>query len=238
MADKLSITDLERMRVGEPFFSRKNRVFKVDIDGKICVAKVSGPGRECSIANEYEILCRCRRYGVSVPEPLLQLENAFVMSHVGGDNASEVFDSSFEGAGQMAGDVALDQLANRFASWLYSFHEAFDFGRVRGDSILRNFIDAPEKLVGIDLEESHEGDPIEDLGQVCAYIIATRPMFVDTKFDFARKLTARYEDRIKDDIRSRLPGSVSCALRYYGGFRSDHVLMNEWADKIATWDQF
>jgi len=226
------------MRVGEPFFSRKNRVFKVNLEGKICVAKVSGPGRARSIANEYEILCRCKRYGVSVPEPLLQLENAFVMSHVDGDNASELFDSCFEGACQRAGDVALDQLADRVASWLYSFHKAFDFKLVRGDSILRNFIDAPGMLVGIDLEESHEGDSIEDLGQVCAYVIATRPMFTDAKFDFARMIVARYEDRIKTDIRSKLPGSVSSALRYYGGFRSDCAQMDQWADKISSWDEF
>ncbi len=168
----------------------------------------------------------------------MQLKDAFIMSAVDGDNASEVFDSCFEISSNSAGDTKLGQLADHVASWLYSFHKAFDFEYIRGDSILRNFIEVPGGLVGIDLEESHEGDPIEDLGQVCAYIIATRPMFIDAKFDFARAIVAEYEDRSKSDIRLKLPRSVSCALRYYGGFRSDCALMCEWADRIASWSKF
>jgi hypothetical protein len=103
------------------------------------------------------------------------------------------------------------------------YHRAFHFRIARGDAILRNFISAPDGIVGADLEESSETDTIEDVGQICSSILMTDPPFTEVKWSFARRLVKRYWECTGRDRSDELPKAIGSAMRYYAQFRPNNA---------------
>ena len=70
------------------------------------------------------------------------------------------------------------------AEWFVEFHNHFRINnqfRIRGDSILRNFI-LTDQIWGVDFEESRIGKVVEDIAGMCSSILSTDPMFTYEKF--------------------------------------------------------
>ncbi len=235
--DRITVaSDMERQRVGEVFTSRKNRVFAVDIDGHRCVAKVFPQGAGDRASTEFSILGMCSRAGVTVPIPIWHREDVVLMDFVEGMSLAGSFDEIFEGRGGtiQAGSPTSATIIAGLADWLASFHTAFAFRMCRGDSILKNFKISEGKVCGFDFEEAHEGDPIEDLGQACAYVLSTRPEFTEGKFEFANRLADRYWSVARVDRSPELPDAVAAGLEHYAQFRADGSLLYDWAGRIRV----
>ena len=78
--------------------------------------------------------------------------------------------------------------------WFTNFHVFFkttDRFRIRGDSILRNFI-LTDRIWGVDFEESRTGRPEEDIATMCASILSTDPMFTPEKFELSKIFIKSY----------------------------------------------
>ncbi len=212
----------------ERFPSRKNQVSKVLLDGKELVAKVYAKERAQLAAAEYEVLLHCVRKGVQVPEPIEMRGGSIIMKLVSGENLSDLFERveiHHEGPQQSS-------LSRSLASWLASFHRAFGFRLCRGDCILRNFVMSGGQLYGLDFEEAHEGDPLEDLGQLWSSILRMRPAFTKERFAFASEMTSEYWRLTGVDRMDDLPKAVADGLEHYAPFGSDGPELRRWAEAI------
>lgn len=227
-----SLADLEKGRTGPFFHSKKNRVFRSVVDGESFVVKVyRGEWRERARV-EYDVLRDCCERGVLVPVPLALLEGAIVMTPVDGQVAGEVFDRIIVPPSRIGLTSELERLADSLARWLANFHIAFDFGRVRGDTILRNFIVADPGTFGLDFEEAATGDTLLDLGQLCASAMMTDPAFTEQKIAFARHLADRYWACSGQRRAEELTGAVSAAIRHYSQFRSNGQELLSFASRM------
>ena len=230
--DDLSLDELESVRVGEAYSSRKNTVFRARLDGEVVITKVYREGRGRA-EREFSVLERASEKGLLVPRPIGLRDFGILMEFVEGDNASVVFDSLWD-------EDSVDAILRRadfvhaVSAWLADFHRAFAFSLCRGDSILKNFIVGPRGLTGIDFEEAVEGDPLNDLGQTCSYVLSTDPMFTDAKFRCAKDIFAGYESLAGTDRSEEFSSKVAESLRYYSRFRRDGETLRAWASRIET----
>lgn len=234
---------LEGCVIAPPLPSRKNLVFRVRWRGRTCAAKVFGPASEERAATEYRVLGLCRERRLRTPRPIVLRDGVVIMSWLSGMPAFEVFlsrlrsaggaDSRGRGAGSF--EVERSQVApvlDGVAAWLAGFHRAFRCELRRGDAILKNFICSGKVIYGIDFEEAREGDPLEDVGQLCAHILASGERFMTPLFDAARYFALRYWARLGEDRSGELPRAVASGLEHYARYRRDGPLLRQWARRI------
>jgi hypothetical protein len=217
----ISIRDLECDRRGHDFKSRKNRVFRSVFQGNDCVVKEYSGEFPGGPATEESVLIECAKAGVRVPRLLAHIENAIVMEFIEGDNVADVFDEACDRATAPDPSNELNAMGNALARWLWEFHGAFSHHRIRGDGILRNFIIDSSGIVGLDFEESSEGDPIDDLGFLISNILMTDPPFTELKLSFARHVARCYWGFAGRDRSSDLPIAVSRGIQHYAKYRSN-----------------
>jgi len=220
----MTIQALENARVGQVFRSRKNRVFRVLLDGETLVAKIYPAGSDDRALREYCVLEACIERGVRVPRPVSQSGRFILVEFIEGKTAVEAIDSFPADAESTLSDVT---------EWLSGFHKAHDMRLCRGDCVLHNFLIASRGVVGVDFEEAHDGNPIEDMGQVIASFLSMRPAFSEGKMEVARRIAAEYLTRTGLEKGDDVPQAVSDALKHYGRFREDGALLNMWAERIA-----
>jgi len=230
----LTLEMLENSRAGPDYHSKKNRVFRSSIDDNDYVVKIFRGEWKERASLEHSILEQCRQKDLRTPEPVKLIGSALVMQYVEGENAMELFDGIFRHGRQRDAPVDDSVLSAALASWLFSFHSAFEFGLARNDTVLRNFIFRGGEIFGLDFEETSRSDPLADLGQLCTSIISTTPMFTEDKFGFARALASRYWDLTGEDRSSELGEAVATALRYYASFRTHGGELRRWASRFES----
>lgn len=232
----LSLDDIESMRVGEIYPSRKNRVFRASLDGEIVIVKIHQENG-VRVEREFSVMDRAFKKGLSVPRPIALRDFGILMELVDGESAGSVFDSLWQETSESA-DLVMGRadFVRSVSNWLADFHRAFDFSLSRGDSVLKNFIVTRDGLTGIDFEEAVEGDPLNDLGQVCSYVLSTDPMFTDSKFQCAKDISSSYWRDAGMDRSGEISSKVAESLRYYSRFRRDGETLRRWASKIESGD--
>jgi aminoglycoside phosphotransferase (APT) family kinase protein len=234
MTADLSIRDLEAHRVGQFFHSKKNRVFRSVIEERPCVVKVYRGEWKERAPLEFRLLRDCRDKGVAVPEPIALLAGAIVMAPVEGEVASDVFDKMISANSTLILTSEQERLANSLARWLAGFHSAFGFRMSRGDTILKNFVCTSEGIIGLDFEEAAPGDPLPDLGQLCASALMTDPVFTERKVAFVRHLADRYWTCSGQRREDELVGAVASAVRHYAQYRANGQELLAYASKVES----
>jgi len=231
----LTPAGLESIKVGEPYRSRKNRVFKIRFRGSFAVAKVYAPDRVESAGLEHEILTKCHRGGVLVPRPIALGKGTILMEYIEGENLSDMFDRLWREEGGSTNCQELRRLiTDGVSEWLARFHRAFGFHEARGDTILRNFVVSGDRIYGLDFEEAGERDPLSDLGGACANLLSMNPKFTPGKFGFVRELAERYWHHSGTDRSAELPEAIAAALEHYSAFRTDGQSLCAQAKKLRT----
>ncbi len=223
----------ESKMVGEPFSSKKNRVFELQWEGERCVVKIYSDIFVERAPVEYETLRRCAAAGVPAPKPVALFDGAVIMTLLEGENAYRRFQALYHPNDERA-DAALEQLLSRCAVWLAQFHHAFHGQYARGDAILKNYLVTDSTIYGCDFEEASRSDPLADLGDMIAFILGMRPKFVPRKFLLARHLAREYWRASGGDRFDALPEAVARSLRFYAQYRTDGVLLQRWARAIAA----
>lgn len=100
---------------------------------------------------------------------------------------------------------------------------------------MRNFVLGPRgTLHGVDFEEAAPGDPLRDLGQICASILDTEPMFTPVKTALCRRLIASYGRLTGQcDLEGRLTAFIAAALRETAGRRpAQRAYLLEQSDRL------
>ncbi len=231
------LTDFERLRVGEAFRSRKNRVFRITYDGDVRIAKVYPWANAKTAHEEYAVLSKAYKLGLRVPEPLELVGNTIVMTDLDGTVALDMLEQQSgheEGISDKYGEMSLDELSCELADWLASFHSAFEFKVRRGDTVLRNFINARGQVYGVDFEESRKGDTLLDLGEMCASILSIRPFFSSRNTGFATNVISRYSKAVHRDRSADLPEAIALGLEHYAKYRKDRKTLETLAQSFRN----
>lgn len=167
--------------------SRKNRVYLAASEGRRYVLKLYRSPHHLHSALEHQVMQQARGYGIPVPPPLAFIEGkALLMAYIPGGNLCDLLNSR-----------CLQTYADKLAQWYSTFHRCFSRPGggtlVRGDSNLRNFILCRSGILyGVDFEEASPGNPLLDIGQICASILDTEPMFTPEKSALCLRLITRY----------------------------------------------
>ena len=226
-------TDFEKFRIGDVFRSRKNKVFRISYEGRTLIAKVYPQSGGDSARREFEVLKKCSDLGLRVPVPIELAGSTIVMSYLEGSNMSELVDPLLD-PDELVDSDSVNRLVEGLAGWLASFHNAFEFRLCRGDTILRNFLLSDGMTYGIDFEEVHDGDPMSDIGELCASMLGMRPLFGPKNIEMTASFVNRYWKSIGRGRSSDLPESIAGALEHYARFRDDGMVLNNWSKKIRA----
>jgi tRNA A-37 threonylcarbamoyl transferase component Bud32 len=188
------------------FYSKKNTVAYVTLDGKPRVIKWFIPGLKSNMQNEFNTLKKCeQRLNVPYVYEIDKNNNVLALNYITGDNLCDMINDEKINLSQK------NNLIELLADWYLNFHNFFkeenDF-RIHGDATLRNFI-YNKKLWGVDLEESRNGKPVEDIAEMCCSILTTDPMFTQDKFQLSRTFVEAYIDEAPGRI-----GNINEELSY------------------------
>ncbi len=162
--------------------SRKNRVWVAETDVRPVVVKRFLTGR---CGSEFEALLMARENGMAVPYPLWKESDHLVMEFVPGEGCEMLINSMFS-----------SEAAEGIGAWLSQYHRLPSRDsrpRIMGDAVLSNFVMSDRRVFGLDLEDSNFGDPLDDLGQVVASVLASEPFFTPIKFDLSHKIIGSYD---------------------------------------------
>jgi aminoglycoside phosphotransferase (APT) family kinase protein len=201
--------------------SKKNNVYHLSMEEGDLILKVFQSER---VEKEYSILLSCKSAGIYVPRPYLVGSDFILMEFLEGRNLCDLLNETF--------DISY---AEMIADWFVAFHHSFRNGDqtlVKSDSKLQNFLLTSKGLAGLDFELSHEGDPLEDLGEICAHILDTDPMFTSRKFELCEHILRRYSKKTQNSL-SGITKWVVVALEEAAGFRpNQREELEYWAEEI------
>jgi len=217
------ITTVERYHgvlIQKRLTSKKNTVAYVLINGSPRVLKWYVPGLKTNMDVETTVLSQGSA-ATRIPS-LLEKDtenNVLILGYIAGTTLNDVLSDPHRNPHEKR------HVTSTAASWFAIFHEAFktkDVFRLRGDPTLRNFILKEDQTVwGVDFEESHVGNPVDDIAGFCASLLTTDPMFTAEKFELARHFIASYRSQASWPIENTSP-AVSYAILERIQWRPDH----------------
>ncbi|MCK4243528.1 hypothetical protein KAX03_01495 [Candidatus Bathyarchaeota archaeon] len=177
-----SLSIIDKLRLS----SKHNEVYKIKTEKETFLVKKFLDNRA---RHEYNALNKAYEKGVRVPKPLILVDNkVLVTEFIEGINLCDQLNRTLN-----------SKYSDMLAEWFSSLHSSFKKKNetlVKSESILRNFIEAQDNVVGVDFEFSHYGNPIKDIGEICASILDTNPMFTEDKYSLCRRLIQRYEKKM------------------------------------------
>ena len=126
--------------------------------------------------------------------------------------------------------TALDiNIIKNLANWFLEF-EKIHPGSVRGDAIPQNFLFAKNKhIYGIDFEETHKGDPLLDIAEFVAFLIAWKRLPQDKADMLSSYFIQTYQNGKQENIKEPLIKYLHKFFRKFYHFRkkNDLLLMAE-----------
>lgn len=212
-------TDPSDGDVKKKFKSRKNKVFMVEYQGKERVVKEYREGSHEKLLVERNLLVGCEKRGIPVPKVMGSTGDTLVLEYIPGPDCKILFEQ---------GHVHILPL---MARWLADFHEAFAHGYRKGDCILGNFLYHDKVIYGIDFEESSQGDPLRDLGDMCVSILRMGPSFTPERFLQVNSFIGAYFECFSQQPVD-LTDPVVEAMDHYSKFGSDGEELRKWGDRI------
>jgi len=183
--------------VQREFKSKKHIVGLVTFEGKIRVFKRYEPNTKIDMQQEYYILSL---QPPNIPMPIVYTKDddnlLLILQYIQGENLCDLINSPTVSIHEK------QRLIKLLSQWFVSFHTYFRDEQgyvIRGDPHLRNFL-FTDKIWGLDFEESGYGKPEDDIGQLCASILTTDPMFTNDKFHLSQLLIREYERKEKRNL--------------------------------------
>ena len=190
----IKVKKYKNTTVQQRFNSKKNTVAHVLLKGKPRVLKWFAPGFKKQMETEYSILKNgSAKLNIPPPYEMDTKNNVLITSLITGENLCDVInDGKIE-------STEKQRLIMFLSEWFAEFHTHFkkaDQFRIRGDSILRNFL-ITDRIWGVDFEESRMGKPVEDIAGMCVSILSTDPMFTEEKFTLCQLFIETYHKSVK-----------------------------------------
>lgn len=182
--------------------SSVNRVWLVETDVRPIIVKKFLSRKS---GTEFEAFVRARAAGLTVPFPLWKEGDYLVLEYIHGETCDRMINHMFS-----------SDVAEKLGAWLGGFHGSLGSSESKtivGDAALSNFIFSEGVIYRIDLEDSREGDPLEDVGDLGASILGSEPFFTPIKFDLCFRMIRAYEWTTGTDAIERVRPYIAKHLR-------------------------
>ncbi len=202
------VDSLHNARVVKRFKSKKNTVFLISQQKRFLVLKWYQKKRIDHFSKEYKILSQLK---TTFLKPTLLEKNDthryLLMEYISADNVCDLINHKsllFNHKKQIILDLA---------HWFCKFHGFFQLETntyIHGDANLRNFL-YNYSIYGLDFEQTRIGKPIQDVSDICAFILTTTPSFTEEKKDLCHLFIETYEKKAKTmlhNVQSQINQSV------------------------------
>jgi tRNA A-37 threonylcarbamoyl transferase component Bud32 len=224
-----NIKEYNDVVVHQQFESKKNTLAYVTMNDKPRVLKWFVPGFKRQMEIEHNVL---KQGSSELNIPFLyevdNKNNVLIQSYIVGENLCDLINDEEISFGEKKRLVIL------LADWFVKFHNFFkkeEGFKIRGDSILRNFIFA-DKIWGVDFEEFRSGKPVEDIAGMCSSILSTDPMFTSEKFKLCEIFIESYKETV-DWVLNDLYDEIAYALLEKIQWRpDDEEILRKFSKKI------
>lgn len=184
----------------EHLFSRRNNVFLIkSCDNKTTPFILKFYSEPHSILKrniEYENLIKFNREGLNVPQVQKNNSNYNILEYIPGVLVSDLAYSLNKG-----------EWIKKLAYWMFKLHsiklnsdkDSNKKSYLKGDCNLRNFIYYKNQIYGLDFEEKSFGDPLQDLSEICVFILDNQMNNPDKIF-IVQKFLKEYEKVSSNEI--------------------------------------
>jgi hypothetical protein len=167
--------------------------------------------KKFTLHEHYEIEKRnwlvLNKAGIRVPELLEDdKESCLLYSYVPGETLLEVLEQSEECCDLLRAEEVLTRLFLWLKECYTALRQEYRVNMILDDIHLRNFIYCTDgSICGVDFEDVRTGEPIEDVGQLCAFVLMYSPAFTEYKFELCRIIYKQAEEFLFIDRNTLLP---------------------------------
>jgi len=182
------------IRIIQKYKSKKNEVYEIVGDGQEYILKIFSKQRKNYLLPEISVLSCVEQHLGPTMFAYDEYNSFLLLEKIPGENLCEVLNNCSLDIKQK------EKVMSLLANWFATFHKEFSMTGcttvIRGDAILRNFIVSDKKIIGVDFEEARQENPYEDIGEICASILDTDPMFTAQKIKLVKIFLKNYEDQV------------------------------------------
>lgn len=186
-----TIEQFQTAQIVKTFQSKKHTVSCITLNKKPFVLKWYQPGFKKNMLCEYQILSNS---SARFAKPIVIEKNEefqfLLLEYINGTNLCDLINMN---------EIQLNKkilIIRLLSHWFAQFHQHFQKEKeslIHGDAHIRNFL-YTTKIVGLDFEETHPGNPIEDLANLSASILTTNPQCTEEKNQLVHHFIQTYED--------------------------------------------
>ncbi|PKL72815.1 MAG: hypothetical protein CVV29_06755 [Methanobacteriales archaeon HGW-Methanobacteriales-2] len=199
-----------RLKILEKFKSFKNQAYKVKTaSNNFYVLKIYN--KDSKKSNSFVEAINLKKLefkGVKVPKVLYRSspddsEDYLLLEYVPGVTISHLLEEQ-NGHGDHCIDIEFKKYLKDLGCWVASLHGIQDNtgSFLKGDCNLRNFIWTGSEICGLDFEETKIGDPREDLGEICFFLLTNSPPLTSLRLEMVDWFLKSYEKSSETKIRN------------------------------------
>jgi len=133
--------------------------------------------------------------GLAVPRVFDVVENVIFMEYINARPLPDLIDEWEQNSDIISQEIA----AKGLIDWLEAFYKIIPPGESRGDINGRNFLFDGEKIWGVDFEEVARATPLDDIGQLLAFVTTYHPAHTDLKAQLSRLIAQQAAEIFKFD---------------------------------------
>jgi len=181
---------LENIKILKSFPSHQNNVYKVEVSikGEKTLAVIKVYNESLGVLpklTESKNLLKLRKKGITVPRILKKTEDALFLNFIPGTLVNDLVEK-----------LDLGEWIEKLAEWMARLHQIkkSESSFLKSDLNLRNFILSNGEIYGLDFEETQYGDPREDLGDICYFLLTNYPPITFEKNIMISRFLKAYEE--------------------------------------------
>jgi len=213
------------------FKSKKHTVTLISIKNSLQVVKLYYIDSKMQMDREYQILTELQNKNLTPQLYEKDNENLLLlMQYIPGVNVCEYINDPT--ISYLDKKSAIKKLADWFVSFHLKYVTKHHF-QIRGDAHLRNFI-YNEGIKGLDFEESRQGNPCEDIAELCVSIITTDPIFTNEKINLCNLFYETYKKNISWNLDSCNPFIISALKQVISRRSKDENLQHIYQEVIKN----
>lgn len=173
--------------------SKRNHVYLIQSGTESFIVKVHKTSEKSYLESENVKLLRDK--GVRVPRILGVSENILIEEFIEGKTIGDLISRA---------DTTWTESLGKWFSEIHSIKKQSKT-LLKGDCNLKNFIFTEKEIFGVDFEYIHYGNPYDDLGKLCFFIMdSNSQMSMNDKKHLIKRFLSAYEDHSKTVVNPKI----------------------------------
>lgn len=197
------------LEILEEFKSYKNQVFKVKTSGNnyYTLKVYQNDSKNLNSLTEAFNLKKLELKGINIPKLFFKSSpddpaDYLLLEYIPGRTISHLLEELDQDRDDKINEFK--QCLENLGNWMASLHEIKENNGsfLKGDCNLRNFIWNGKKICGLDFEESTIGDPCQDLGEICFFLLTNSPPLTHLRMEMVDWFLKSYEESSEVKVRN------------------------------------